>query len=79
MWTNYHVVAADNLLERKDKLSIEAPSVTCFGLVTCRVKVWHLETGCVPLEDNFKITVTKAEVRFIKLEFYLQNYTSAKL
>ncbi len=29
-----------------DKLSIEAPSVTCFGLVTFRVKVWQLETGC---------------------------------
>ena len=52
MWTNYCVVAADNLLERKDKPSIEAPSVTCFGLVTCRVKGWQLETGCV-VEDNF--------------------------
>ncbi len=52
MWTNYCVIAADNLLERKDKPSIEAPSITCFGLVTCRVKGWQLETGCV-VEDNF--------------------------
>jgi hypothetical protein len=43
---------ADTLLERKDKLSIEAPSVTCFGLVTCRVKGWQLKTWCV-VEDNF--------------------------
>ncbi len=28
--------------------SIAAPSVTCFGLVTCRVKVRQLETGCPP-------------------------------
>ncbi len=51
------------MLERKDKLSIEAPSVTCFGLVTCRVKGWHLETGCV-VEDNFSyfILVSKAKV-----------------
>ena len=40
-------------LIRKDKLSIEAPSVTCFGLVTYRVKGWHFKTGCVLiLEDN---------------------------
>ncbi len=45
MRTNYCVVAADNLL-MKDKPNIEAPSVTCFGLVTCRVKGWQLETGC---------------------------------
>ncbi len=41
-----------HLAHRKDKPSIEAPSVTCFGLVTCRVKGWQLETGCV-VEDNF--------------------------
>ncbi len=52
---NYRVVAADNLLERKDKPSIKVPSVTCFGLVTCRGKVWHLETRCV--------VVSKAEVK----------------
>ncbi len=45
MWTNYRVVAADNLL-MKDKPSIKAPSVTCFGLVTCRVKGWQLKTRC---------------------------------
>ncbi len=45
MWTNYCVVAADNLLI-KDKPSIEAPSVTCFGLVTCRGQGWLFETGC---------------------------------
>ena len=65
MWTNYRVVAADNLLERKDKLSIEAPSVTCFGLVTCREKGWHLKTECVVEEDNFSyfILVSKAKVK----------------
>ncbi len=86
MWTNYRVVAADNLLtwpwtpnqqklhlrfgstkssdasrdqkkesswrKWKDKPSIEAPSVTCFGLVTCRVKVLQLKTGC-PLRRLF--------------------------
>jgi hypothetical protein len=45
MWTNYRVVAADNLLI-KDKPSIKAPSVACFGLVTCRVQGWLFETGC---------------------------------
>ncbi len=55
MWTNYRVVAVDNLLERKDKPSIKAPSITCFGLVTCRGKVWHLETRCV--------VASKAEVK----------------
>ncbi len=45
MWTNYRVVVADNLLI-KDKPSIKAPSVTCFGLVTYRVQGWLFETGC---------------------------------
>ena len=30
----------------EDKPSIEAPSITCFGLITRRVKVWLFETGC---------------------------------
>ncbi len=45
LWTNYRVVTADNLL-MKDKPSIKAPSVTCFGLITCQMKVRQLETGC---------------------------------
>jgi hypothetical protein len=45
MWTNYCAVAADNLLI-KDKPSIKVPSITCFGLVTCRVQGWLFETGC---------------------------------
>ncbi len=56
MGTNYRVVTADNLIKGKDKLSIEAPSVTCFGLVTCWVKGWQLETRC-PIEDYFKLWV----------------------
>ncbi len=45
MWMNYRIVTVDNLLI-KDKPSIEVPSVTCFGLVTCRMQGWQLETGC---------------------------------
>ncbi len=48
MWINYRILAADNLPTG----SIEAPSVTCFGLITCRVKGWQLETGC-PLRRLF--------------------------
>ncbi len=54
MWTNYCVVAADNL-HRKDKPSIKALSVTCFGLITCRGKVLQLKTGC-PLRRLFEVT-----------------------
>ncbi len=45
MWMNYCVIVVDNL-HMKGKLSIEAPSVTCFGLVTYRVQGWQLETRC---------------------------------
>jgi hypothetical protein len=45
MWTNYRVVAVGNLLIN-DKPSIKATSVTCFGLVTYRVKGLQLKTGC---------------------------------
>jgi hypothetical protein len=56
MWTNYRVVAADNLLI-KDKPSIEAPSITCFGLVTCRVQGWLFETGCPLRKLKLKLKI----------------------
>ncbi len=57
---------------RTDKPSIKAPSVTCFGLVTWRVKVLQLETGC-PLRRLFEVTsleklklkISKAEAKVI--------------
>ncbi len=39
-------------------LSIAVPSITCFGLVTCRVKVQQTtaqDRVVSPLEDNFKL------------------------
>jgi hypothetical protein len=53
----------------KDKLSIKAPSITCFGLVTCRGKVWQLKPGC-PLRRLFEVT---------SLEKYSYKYKKLKL
>ncbi len=100
MWTNYRIVAADNLLkdltvdsqltklhlrfastkssdasrdqkqlatEVEGQLRIKAPSVTCFGLVTCWVKVWQIKTGC-PLRNLCEVMVSKAEVKVTSFE-----------
>ena len=71
MWTNYCIVAADNLL-MKDKPSIKVPSITCFGLVTCRVKGWQLETGCV-VEGNFSYFILVSKAKVMRLKSDLQS------